>query len=82
MDGKIEGEKQRTDGYRNTDEFPPLQRRPRAWDEVAKQDPDEHCEEDPQGEEAVEETEGFECGDFGLFGDFVVLFLWVGCYCW
>ena len=45
-------------------------------DEVAEEDADGHCEEDPEGEEAVEEAEGFEGGEFGGGGG--GLLFWVG----
>lgn len=37
-------------------------------DEIPEEDANSHREEDPKGEEAVEEAEGFESGDFGCVG--------------
>lgn len=58
---------EQTYGYGNgdADEFAFLESGAGVGDEIAEEDAYGHCEEDPEGEEAVEEAEGFEGGDFG-----------------
>lgn len=45
-----------TDGYGHADKSALLQRRPDIVDKVAQEDPEKHGQEDPGGEEAVEEA--------------------------
>ena len=47
-------------GDGDADEFPALEGGARGGDEGAEEDAGGHCEEDPEGEEAVEEAQGFE----------------------
>ena len=51
-----------TNGHRHANKPALLQGRPDVVDKVAKQDADEHGQEDPHGQEAVEEAEGAEGG--------------------
>lgn len=81
-DGEHHDEEAEGDGEGDADEGAALEGGAGGGDEGAEEDAGGHGEEDPEGEEAVEEAEGVEGGDFGGcgvgWGLLLLLFFWVG----